>query len=95
MSFLVSENRKSFQKMQKVAMKLKNLVTENRMVLQKRRAFQKMKKQGKLYSRLREVIGDTILRVAPPERAPRRHVERRSVMAALLHHSPSYDLPCT
>ena len=69
---LVSENRKSFQKMQKVAMKLKNLVTENRMVLQKRRAFQKMKKQGKLYSRLREVTGDAILRVAPPERVPRR-----------------------
>ena len=34
-----------------------------------------------------------ILRVAPPERAPRRHVRRRSVTAALLHHSPSYDLP--
>ena len=29
-------------------------------------------KQGKLYSRLREVTGDAILRVAPPERVPRR-----------------------
>ena len=35
-----------------------------------------------------------ILRVAPPKIAPRRHVRRRSVAAALLHHSPSYDLPC-
>ena len=36
-----------------------------------------------------------ILRVAPPKMAPQRHVRRRSVAAALLHHSPSYDLPCT
>ena len=34
-----------------------------------------------------------ILRLAPPEMAPRRRIRRRSVAAALLHHSPSYNLP--
>ena len=32
-------------------------------------------------------------RVTRPEMAPRRHVRRRSIAVASLHHSLSYDLP--
>ena len=33
-----------------------------------------------------------ILKVAPPEMAPRRHIRRLNVLATLRHDVPSYDL---
>ena len=51
--------------------------------------------QSSFHPKMTELLNGTIIRVAPPEMALRRRLRRRSVAVALLHHSPSYDLPFT
>ena len=47
-------------------------------------------KQGKLFSRLREVTGDAILRVAPPEGLPEGSLP---VVGSAPNFSPKFSIP--
>ena len=55
--------------------------------------------QSSFHPKMTELLNGAIIRMAPSEmvlrRRLRRRLQRRSVAAALLYHSPSYDLPCT
>ena len=49
-----------------------------------------IEQQGKLYSRLREVTGDAILRVAPPEGLPEGSL---LVVGSAPNFSPKFSIP--